>query len=575
MNPKTKVIIAIVIFIFSSFILFFDIFGHSGEWESYDIRTHIFSLSLFYQSIKRGEFFVRWVEGFNNYGYPLGQIAHQVPAYVGGILNFITQDPVISYKILFFLADFATVFTLFLFLNNFFPFNISILSVLFYQFSAYRIFNIYVRSALPEFLSYFFFFLVCLYILKIYKYGLSKKYLVVTSLSFSLLFLTHPFSIVLYQLVFVYIFLYLALNLKLKEKLLFGLAVVIPFVLGLLLSSYYLLPLKLEKKYFYSGTTPASIEKAHFRSVDKILFVEHWSYSAPEGSSVREDFVQIGFWESLVFLSFILFTLYSIFVKSKKRIRHLLLVFFGFLTLFFISPQSMYLYNSIPVLAEIQHPWRLIGIFELFVCFMFATLLFEIRMQKYRVFNIIKALTLIIFISSFLFYRSSQLYVKNVVDNDKSFYEFTEENLHSINMSPVWSGKGEDYPKVNNKLAVIEGSANILFSDVKKFNNHIYKVKVISDKARFVDHTFYFPGWIVYANESPINIEFQDPNYRGLITFILKKGNYDIQVVYQETKVRSMANYISLVSLLFLLGISFFPSKLYRRYFKFIYNRSF
>lgn len=76
-----------------------------------------------------------------------------------------------------------------------------------------------------------------------------------------------------------------------------------------------------------------------------------------------------------------------------------------------------------------------------------------------------------------------------------------------------------------------------------------------------VENTLYFPGWKVLIDGIPQTIEFQDPAYRGLMTFYVDKGQHDVTIVFQETKLRQMANGISIVTSILLVVILFFSFK--------------
>lgn len=62
-----------------------------------------------------------------------------------------------------------------------------------------------------------------------------------------------------------------------------------------------------------------------------------------------------------------------------------------------------------------------------------------------------------------------------------------------------------------------------------------------------MENTVYFPGWKIMANNKPIDVEFQNMTYRGIMTFHLDKGNYNIRVLYEDTKLRKVSNLISVV----------------------------
>jgi len=72
-----------------------------------------------------------------------------------------------------------------------------------------------------------------------------------------------------------------------------------------------------------------------------------------------------------------------------------------------------------------------------------------------------------------------------------------------------------------------------------------------------VSNTQYFPGWRVYIDGQKTPIEFQDQNWRGLITFPIPQGTHNIRIQFEETTVRIVANIFSVFSIL-LLGMTFF-----------------
>ena len=62
-----------------------------------------------------------------------------------------------------------------------------------------------------------------------------------------------------------------------------------------------------------------------------------------------------------------------------------------------------------------------------------------------------------------------------------------------------------------------------------------YKVTATSE-IRMVDYTFYFPGWKVLVDAKEVPIEFQDMNYRGVITYNVPSGNHEVVVKFTDTK---------------------------------------
>ena len=81
---------------------------------------------------------------------------------------------------------------------------------------------------------------------------------------------------------------------------------------------------------------------------------------------------------------------------------------------------------------------------------------------------------------------------------------------------------------------------------------------------RLADYTFYFPGWKVFVDNTEVPIEFQDMNYRGVITYKVPQGKHSVLVKFTDTKVRFLANMISVISIGVLGLLIIFRKKLSR-----------
>ena len=100
---------------------------------------------------------------------------------------------------------------------------------------------------------------------------------------------------------------------------------------------------------------------------------------------------------------------------------------------------------------------------------------------------------------------------------------------------------------------VIEGDA-IIQQKSRSTIKHSYSI-VASKPSRILENTLYFPGWNIYVDGIKTPIQFQDPSYRGLMTYILPSGNHTVIVQFEDTKIRRVANILSLISCCILIGI--------------------
>ena len=112
-------------------------------------------------------------------------------------------------------------------------------------------------------------------------------------------------------------------------------------------------------------------------------------------------------------------------------------------------------------------------------------------------------------------------------------------------MNTIWIGKTEDYPTRTTQGKIIEGKGQIT-SEVIKNSERQYSVDA-STSVKMLDYTFYFPGWTVYIDGQKTTIEFQDPKYRGIITYNVPSGKHTILVKFEDTKIRLLGKVLTLI----------------------------
>ncbi|OGG11329.1 hypothetical protein A2Z00_02535 [Candidatus Gottesmanbacteria bacterium RBG_13_45_10] len=130
---------------------------------------------------------------------------------------------------------------------------------------------------------------------------------------------------------------------------------------------------------------------------------------------------------------------------------------------------------------------------------------------------------------------------------DESFYTgIYPSTTDTGESSPIWSVRFMEHSAAS-PMEIIEGKAAI--TPTKRTTTvHEYSV-VAKSPSRLLENTLYFPGWKVYIDGIQKGIQFQDPAYRGLITFNMTEGQHDVRVVFEDTKLRRIADLISIVSI--------------------------
>jgi hypothetical protein len=118
--------------------------------------------------------------------------------------------------------------------------------------------------------------------------------------------------------------------------------------------------------------------------------------------------------------------------------------------------------------------------------------------------------------------------------------------------SPIWSIRFMER-RAKERTSVIDGSA-VIRSTGRSTTRHAYFIDV-KEPARIVENTLFFPGWHVLVDGKDVTIQFQDPAFRGLMTYTLDSGEHTVDIVFRNTKLRTVAGMISSMGILATIGI--------------------
>ena len=530
-----KLYIGLIVLI--SALLVFDLFFNQGHSAHMDGRVHITTITQFYKAMLAGDWKPAWADGFANYGMPVPLVAHQLISYLGAWITLITNNTITSWKIVALVAAILSNVIFYRFLRIYFIPLASFVGVFLYNVAPYRILNLFIREALPEFFASVFFPLVLMALYYLIK---EKKLWAIPFLAIAMtgLALSHPMMLVVSSFITVPYFLFLLKDEKDKIRPFFLSGILM--VWGLLMAAYYLLPLQYEIKYFYYG---AGNHLTPGQTLHLMNFIDpHWYYFLERDILNRGHFVTPGVFEVII-VALGLFYIVAKLLKAKKWKPDILdlTVIVGIITLFFTTDYSLIFYQKINLLSNIQFPWRMLSLFIFIAPIIVAYLLDKLDAKKLQ----IVAVCLIIF---FAVARFPQLYSKNNTEHGMSRYLFTTINLHSTNMNTVWTGVTEDYLRHPEKGAIVEGKGKIV---KRELSNSWRKYTVENESpVRMADYTFYFPGWKVWVDGQPAEIQFQDPDFRGVITYNVPAGKHEIYVKFTATKVHVLGNLISVSAIL-------------------------
>ena len=524
-----------------------------GMFNSHDGEIHIARLANFYESLTQGNIFPRWGGNLNHgLGHPTLMFLYPLPNYFGSLIHFMGFSFVNTVKILFASSYVLSGIFMYLLLIVWFGAFPAAIGSLIYLFTPYRFVDFFVRGALPEHM-FFMFAPLALLTTTIYINKPSYLRLICSSIVLSLCILTHnasafffyPFALILF----------LVKNWSDNpNKIKIFTKIFLPFLFGIIISFFYWFPALVEGKYTLRYLI-INKQSVVFQLTNLWqLVIPNWGFGDPQFAHGLS--VQIGIINLVVFALLIYFLIRK---KLKLNLLILFLIICYLFAIFLMIKLSKPVWLILPIIYNILYPWRLLVLLSIISPIFGAIIIQKIFKNKYKFY------VLFIFLFGIISLLLTYSYQKPSGFFLKSDAYFLKEYVGTADLgesSPIWSTLTTDnksYPTI----AILSGNANIKLID-KLYEYHKYQIDVKTDKARIIDYTLYFPGWDLFDNQQKITnqIEFQDPEFRGLMTFWLPQGKHQIVLKFNNTRVRNYAAIISLLGISLLIVV-FLVNKFY------------
>jgi hypothetical protein len=259
----------------------------------------------------------------------------------------------------------------------------------------------------------------------------------------------------------------------------------------------------------------------------------------------------------------------------KERVRHLEIVahtlFFAaafVLCLFMTLPASTPVWESVPLLPLAEFPWRWLGPAVLCGAFLAgaALHLWSKSRREWAAWGMGALLLVVVLLAApYLFPRQPFIVYPTLEAKDIVAHE-VESGLVAMTSSgeflPIWavpqptgSPLLRDYkagrtPQKFDKSSLPPGA-----SAEQKYHNAVSDRFLIVTPQPFTArlHTLYFPGWRAYLDGEEVPLKISDPG--GFIEVDLPAGSHELSLRFEDTPVRTLANVLSILSLLACLGL--------------------
>lgn len=573
MHKAKSIFVDLVILFIITVPAFIRIFNN--QYFSMHDDQHVVRLFLLDQGLKQGYLYPRWVDGLGfGFGYPLYNFYPPLIYYLAELFHLIGFSLIWSVKLTFILGFYTGALGIHLLVKKFTNRMAGFLSATLYTYFFYHAVLIYVRGALAEFISLAILPFVLLTLHNLQE-KLNLKLAVLFGITLALLVLIHPLialpTFIFLGFLFIFYFPKLKFNWKFVKLLVLGLGI------GLSLSAFFWLPSLVERTNTLTDkvlTGELASYKLHYIYPQQFYY-SPWGYGGSaagldDGVTFQLGKIHIG----LVAFSLILCLIYSLRKKKSDSVinYYLLTTILLFFSLFMTTEYSSFIWDNVKYLWYLQFPWRFLTFANIFISIsggLFTHFLFRLLEQYYQppelerlswqsIYNFIIIFLIVGTIFTYQKYFTPQRYIQT---DDKertsreeiswrisrTSYEFVPKDVKTkkseLNTTLLAIEK-KDLPR--KPYEIISGEANV--SIVKnKFQDKSFLIDAKSPLV-FRLNTYSFPGWKSYLNgkETPID----DINDFKLITVYVPSGKNNLNFVFVDTPVRSLAGVLTFIGLI-------------------------
>jgi hypothetical protein len=473
-----------------------------GEWMV--IRSHAFYLAL-----HDGQFPVRFLHHLNyDYGYPVATFLYPGFFYAGVFFQALKFNALETTKILFGISLIGSAIFTYFWLNALFKQRLaSFVGALLALYMPYHLYDAYTRGSAGE--------LFALLWVPFILWMIERKNIFFTSIGIFLLILSHNTLAALYiPILFIYALLRKTFSLK---------YVLLTFVLGIALSSFFILPILYELPLTRFSQTDISMPQDYFA-----------------------DFNLMG----MASIGIYILTLMLFVFRSSKisGIRAVCVFFLGITTVTILLSSSLgsSLWNVLPH-EFIQFPFRLLAYFVITIPFLAAFSITQIRgIPRYS----LAIVCLILGFVSAIPYSTPKKYFTR----DEGYYATIQPTTTvQDEYMPLWV-KQKPLIATPDKVFITKGKGKIthLFYNNKQLTFIVDSNTQVTVKTRLL----YWPGWKVSIDGNPWKVAAIDA--QGGMDVVVPSGHHTVLFSFGETKERLFSDILSVIAFVALLIVTKF-----------------
>ncbi len=501
----------------------------------------------------------RWVPDMGyGFGFPLFNFYPPLPYLVGEIVRLVGFSFVDTVKIVAVLAFVLSGVGMYFLAKTFFTNSVklrghelplgAIVSAVFYMWAPYHSVDIYVRGAMNEAWALVWFPLTFLFSYKLIVEKNTKKYIILTSLAWAGLLLSHNLMAMIFAPLFGVWTLFWVIRKKAWRRIPH---LALSGIFTICLTAFFTLPVVIEQKFTHADSLIQGYYEfnVHFASIRQILISRFWGYG-PSVWGAADDRMsfQIGHihWIlSLVILAIIGYR----FLKKRKlddiTLMLLILFFGGWFAAFMMHERSTFLWQLVPTLRYVQFPWRFLTL--VIFCFSFLAGSITLFLPK-KIGNLIIWLLvggLIAF--NWNFFLPERGHLGALTDNQK-FSGVAWDLQRTAGIYDYLPNTAKTAPKAPRKelVEILTGAASVT-NVYEKTNFASFDINV-SQIAEIRLGIFKFPEWKVFVDGKEVETKVPETEEWGRMHVDVPVGEHKVEVKLYDTPIRTIGNVVSFMS---------------------------
>jgi len=533
--------------------------------NAHDAPHSIFFLNQFDQALRDGVLYPRWGVDFAlGYGYPLFNIYSTLALYVAEAFHILGASLTGAIKLTYIAAFMLSGLTMYSFGKRVLGARAGVLAAVVYMYAPYRLLDIYVRSAFAEFCAFSFLPLVLLLFYDLVQRP-SPRSVVLASLSYAALFLTHVATAFIFSMLLVPYVAFLVFS-KIKAGWAPTLRVAglsaAAAVFSLALASIFLLPMIAEKGFIVEAQwTQGSFGYAKHFVYPSQLFSPYWGYGyAGEGLN-DEMSLQLGMAATTLA---IVGAVCSLSRQARGRSHVVFFLVASVVVVATMMPAAQSLWETLPLAAFVQFPWRLLALAVLTMSVLSGGAIYSVLGDSSGVTHRLDARVAVLGLAVILVSYGYTLpqYTEPSSRSEQPVAIIDFESFYPpdrVGMT-IWAQEQpQDTPLVEQYLAgkplvkAIPLTEDVQVEMVRHGADSEEVFVNSPDDTELQFLTYYYPGWRGYVDGREVGIYPSAPY--GLITMKVPAGEHHVSIRFGDTPVRLLGALVSVASLLLAWGI--------------------